>query len=231
MPLLTSYQDFLERVDELGFLLLSDTVPGMPSLGAETPSSSWHTGDAETDPWQWKDRAAQEKRLAYGCILGGHKGFVSARMYALFYAACHPPEPMPERWAGGTVRQTTWQLWQLFERKRLLNTGEVRREMGVSAKSGAGRVDSAMQELQAGYYLTTAGVRRKVAKNGQAYGWPNTVYDRVRDWAPPEWLREAPGLRRREAWEMILEAGLEHASGVDRQTLAKLLGAPQDLGG
>jgi hypothetical protein len=226
MTYLTSYQDFVERVDELGFLFLSRALDGFPSLGAETRDAAWHTGDEESDPWRWKDRAAQEKRLAYGCILGGHKGFVSARMYSLFYAACHPPEPMPECWASGIVKQTTWQLWQVFEQKRLLNTSEVRREMGVSASSGASRVDAAMQELQAGYYLTTAGVRRKIAKNGQPFGWPNTVFDRVRDWAPPEWLSEAPGLRRREAWEMILETGLEIANGVDRQALARILGAP-----
>lgn len=225
MPTLTTYQDFLARVEELGFMPLSDILPGFPSLGAETRASNWHTGSEETDPWQWKDRAAQEKRLAYGCILGGNKGFVSGRMYALFYAACHPAEPMPERWASGTIKQTTWQLWQLFEKKRLLNTGEVRRELGVSAKEGASRVDAAMKELQAGYYLTTAGVRRKVSRAGQPYGWPNTVYDRVRDWAPPEWLREAPSLRRREAWEMILETGLEIGASISRQELARLLGA------
>ena len=213
MTHLTSYSDFIERVNELGFMLLSDILPGFPSLGAETRAADWHTGDAETDPWCWKDRAADEKRLAYGCILGGHKGFVSARMYAYFYAACHPAEPMPERWAGGTLKQTTWQLWQVFEQKRLLNTSEVRAVMGVSAKNGAGRVDAAIQELQAGYYLTTAGVRRKVAKSGQPYGWPNTVFDRVRDWAPAEWLREAPLLRPREAWEVILETGIEIGRG------------------
>lgn len=37
---------------------------------------------------------AEEKGLAFGCILGGHKGFVSPRMYSIFYAAFHPKEPM-----------------------------------------------------------------------------------------------------------------------------------------
>lgn len=223
MPYLTTYQNFLDRVEALGFMLLSDILPGCPSVGAETAPSAWHTGDEDSDPWQWKDRAAAEKCLAYGCILGGNKGFVTARMYPLFYAACHPPEPMPERWAGGTVSQAAWQLWQLFEEQRLLNTGEVRRALGVSAKNGASRLDAAMRELQAEYYLTTAGVRRKLSKKGEPYGWPNTVYDRVRDWAPEEWLRDAAGYRPREAREMILEAGVE-MSDASRDALAKMLG-------
>src|SRR5262245_30221152 len=103
MAKLTRYQDFLDRVDELGFMALSRLLPGLPSLSEETPRSIWHTGDDDTDPWHWKDRAAEEKRLAYGCILGGHKGFVSARMYPVFYAAYHPAESMPDRWAMGQV--------------------------------------------------------------------------------------------------------------------------------
>ena len=80
---LITYQDFLDRVDELGFMALSYMLPGLPCLSEETRSESWHGDDPDADPWAWKDRAAEEKRLAYGCILGGHKGFVSARMYPL----------------------------------------------------------------------------------------------------------------------------------------------------
>jgi hypothetical protein len=57
----------------------------------------------------------------YGCILGGHKGFVTQRMYPIFYAAFHPMLSMPERWVSGTVNQRTWRLWQLFEEKGTLN--------------------------------------------------------------------------------------------------------------
>ena len=113
--LLRIYKDFLGRVDELGLMALSNILPGFPSLTEETPKEIWHTGDINTDPWCWKDRAAEEKRLAFGCILGGHKGFVSARMYSLFYTAFHPQEHMEERRASGQISQTVWQLWQFFE--------------------------------------------------------------------------------------------------------------------
>jgi len=105
MMQLTTYIDFLNRVEELGFMALSHILPGFPSLSAETPGNIWHTG-LDTDPWRRKDRAAEEKQLAYGCILGGHKGFVCAHMYPVFYAAYHPPELMHERWAAGTVNKS-----------------------------------------------------------------------------------------------------------------------------
>ncbi|MCA9869007.1 MAG: hypothetical protein KC487_01255, partial [Anaerolineae bacterium] len=99
--MLTTYEDFIARVEALGFMTLSPLLPRLPSLGGETAESQWHTG-LETDPWRWKDRVAEEKRLAYGCILGKHKGFVARRLYPIFYAAYHPTLSMPERWARGT---------------------------------------------------------------------------------------------------------------------------------
>lgn len=204
MILLKSYEDFLNRVNELGFMSLSNVLPGFPSLSEETLEENWHTGDTDTDPWRWKDRAAEEKRLAFGCILGGHKGFVAAHMYSAFYTAFRPEEHMEERREAGQVSQTVWQLWQLFEEKTLLNTSEIRLELGVTLKSGGSRVDKAIRELQQCYYITVAGSRRKTDKYGKPYGWPANVYDKVENWAPLEWMKLNSGLSRDEARELIL---------------------------
>ncbi|WHH60030.1 hypothetical protein [Petroclostridium sp. X23] len=127
MAQLLRYEDFIDRVDNLGFMSLSNILPGFPSLSEETAKKNWHTGDPDTDPWYWKDRAAEEKRLAFGCILGGHKGFVSASMYSLFYTAFHPKENMEERRAFGQVSEMVWQhngiaISENISRKELAKT-------------------------------------------------------------------------------------------------------------
>lgn len=224
MKPLKKYEEFLDRVDELGFMPLSSLIPGLPSLSEETSEENWHTGDPETDPWRWKDRAAEEKRLAFGCILGGHKGFVSARMYSLFYQAFHPQEDMEERRASGQVSQTTWQLWQLFEEKTLLNTSDIRREMGVTLKKGGSKVDKAISEQQQYYYITVAGSRRKTDKYGQPYGWAANVYDKVENWVPEEWLKLNSGLSVEEARGRILDKGITIGKNINRNELIKILG-------
>ena len=221
--MLTTYEDFIDRVETLGFMALSRPLPGFPSLGDETSKSQWHTG-LDTDPWCWKDRAAEEKRLAYGCILGGYKGFVTQRMYPVFYAAFHPTLSMPERWASGTVNQRTWQLWQLFEERGTLNTSQVRRNMGVSRKQGASSVDNAIKQLQHEFYITVDGNERKISAKGEFYGWPVNRYSRVVDWAPAGWLDSAKDWSAEEARELILDEGLAMSTGVNRQKLAKKLG-------
>ncbi|MDY7075848.1 MAG: hypothetical protein SXV54_02885 [Chloroflexota bacterium] len=219
--MLTTYEDFIARVESLGFMALSHLLPGLPSLGDET--IDWHTG-LDTDPWRWKDRVAEEKRLAYGCILGGHKGFVTQRMYPIFYAAFHPTLSMPERWASGTVNRRTWQLWQLFEERGTLNTSQVRQIMGVSRKQGAHAVDTAIQQLQHEYYITVDGNERKISAKGEFYGWPVNRYCRVVDWAPVGWLDSTKDWSAEEARELILDDGVAMSNGVNRQELAKKLG-------
>jgi hypothetical protein len=221
--MLTTYADFVERVEELGFMSLSPIMPGFPSLGDETPKNLWHTG-LDTDPWRWKDRAAEEKLLAYGCILGGHKGFVTQRMYSIFYAAFHPTLVMPERWANGTLKQRAWQLWQLFEERGTLTTGRIRKSLGVSRKRGASAVDTAIRQLQAEYYITVDGSERKINAKGEFYGWAVNRYRRVEDWAPAEWLVGAKDWPVEEARALILDDGAAMSNGVDRQKLAKKLG-------
>lgn len=224
MMQLLRYEDFLDRVDELGFMAFSNMLEGFPSLSAETPERIWHTGDPETDPWRWKDRAAEEKRLAFGCILGGNKGFVSARMYPLFHAACHPRQSMEERRYDGIVSQSAWELWKLFKEGKALDTGEIRRYMGVSRKKGAGRLDAAIMDLQQNYYITVAGSRRKTDKSGMPYGWHANVYNRVEDWVPESWLVGSHSIKRADAMEEILDVGSAACSGIDRTRLAKVLG-------
>jgi len=216
--MLTTYEAFVARVESLGFMALSEILPGLPSLGGETPASAWHTG-LDTDPWRWKDRVAEEKRLAYGCILGKHKGFVSARMYPVFYAAFHPVYSISERQASGTLSQKTGQLWKLFEEKGMLNVSQIRQSLG----SGSG-VDSAVQQLQQEYYITVDGNDRKLSAKGEVYGWPVIRYRRVIDWAPAGWLDNTKAWSVEAARESILDEGVAMSDGVKRQALAKKLG-------
>ena len=222
---LLKYEDFISRVNELGFMFFSNVMDGMPSLVSETPYWAWHTGDPETDPWRWKDRAAEEKRLAFGCVLGGNKGFIAPHMYAVFLAACKPSRTMRERRYEGLVSQACWDLWQLFEWKKVLDTSEIRSHMGVRGKkSGSSKVDSAIVELQKQFYITVGGSRQKIDRNGRPYGWHINVYERVEDWAPAQWCGGKQKMDREDAVDLILDTGMSIGKNVDRDKLAKVLG-------
>jgi hypothetical protein len=227
MTILKTYADFLKRVETAGFLPLSPLLPGLPSLSDETSKASWHTGDPETDPWQWKDRAAAEKHMAYGCVLNGQKGFIAPRLYASFFAACHPMPAMPDRWETGEIPQAVWDVWQLFEKKPALSTSDIRKQLGVTQKQGGSRVDAALVRMQQEFYITVAGNRRKISKEGQPFGWPSSFFERVSDWAPAEWLGTPAGpLPAQAAWKNILSAASALAPTLPQDALARVLGYP-----
>lgn len=223
MEKLIKYEDFINRVNELGFMAFSNTLPGFPSLTEETPGGIWHTGNPDTDPWRWKDRAAEEKRLAFGCILGGFKGFIAPQMYSLFYTACQPEEHMEELQAFGLISPEVWRLWRLFESRSLLSTSDIRQEMGVTKKQGGSKVDKAISELERMFYITVAGNKRRTDKFGQPFGWASNVYDKVENWAPKEWLKTNECQSREEAKNIILEQGLAISDSVSREQLAAML--------
>ncbi len=220
--MLTTYPSFLSRVEELGFMPFSHFLPGFPSVAAETPSNIWYTGEDETDPWRWKDRAAEEKRLAYGCILGGHKGFVTGRMYPIFAAAYRPAMSMPELYATGLIEQMVWRTWQLFDEHRSLDTHRIRRLMGVSKQTSA-RLDAIIRRLQQEFYITVSGSAQKVSAKGELYGWRSNVYQMIEDWAPAEWLQEAGLWSAQEARSLILDDAVAMSQGVDRNVIAQKL--------
>ena len=130
---------------------------------------------------------------------------------------------MPERWADGIINQKTWQLWQLFEEKGMLNISQVRHILGANRRKGVSSVDAAIQQLQHEYYITLDGNDRKISAKGEPYGWPVNRYRRVIDWAPAGWLGNSKEWSVGEAKELPLEKGMAMSDNVNRKDLARKL--------
>ncbi len=224
MKTIRTYEDFVVRVEEAGFLPLSPVLDNMPSVSTETADGQWHTGDPETDPWQWKDRIAVEKRAAFGCLIGGNKGFISPRLYPAFLRAFQPAEELEERWSQGLVKPVVWETWQQFENQSVLSTSDLHRFWKMAGKKGTSAMDGALRELQMQFRITVAGNRRKLDRFGQPCGWPSLLYERVDTWAPEDWQTAAERMDPAEARETILKAAAALAPEADPKTLFRLAG-------
>jgi hypothetical protein len=218
------YKDFVEKVEELGFMPFSPILDGLLHFPEYTVQSNWFTDDPDTDPWLWKYRATREKKLAFGNILGGQKGFVSSRMYPVFYTVFRPQESFEERWEQGLVNAATRKLWQLFNNYGMLSTSDMRKALGVTLKKGGSHLDASIKDLQRDFYVTVNGAALKTGKQGKQYGWYENIYVRVADWAPKEWGITKSGLNKEQAKREILYAALAVNSQLDRNKLAKKLG-------
>lgn len=222
---LRTYDEFLDYVNASGVLVFSAGMPGgFPSLSSLTEDGQWHTSDPESDPWQWKDRAAREKKLAFGCILGGHKGFVSPELYPLFYAAFRPSADLEERYEYGEVTREALSVWELIRDGGDVSTFEITAAFKSSGKS---KLERALVSLQKEYYITVSGNRRKVNSRGEEYGWASNTYAAADTWAA-DWLKGKSGEYsgrdgRREAREGVVSRCLSAGQGLDGDALRRVL--------
>ncbi|MDL2233402.1 hypothetical protein LJC63_07465 [Ruminococcaceae bacterium OttesenSCG-928-L11] len=223
MEKLGTYAEFVDYVTAAGVVAMTkELVAGFPTLKSLTTEEQWHTDTPETDPWQWKNRAAVEKKLAFGCLLNGQKGFIARDLYSSFYVARRPRYTLRERFEEGTLGRLPLDMYELFQPGVELGTFEIRQRLNVSAKNGGAKADAAIVQLQKEFYITVCGTKRKRNKNGEEYGWGANSYCRVEDWNP-EWLTGAEEMEREEAVETILSRCGSWNRGLDLQKLEKAL--------
>ena len=51
--MIQTYDEFIGLLNEAGFVTLGGSGPVL-GLNRVTPPENWHTGLADTDPWEWR---------------------------------------------------------------------------------------------------------------------------------------------------------------------------------
>ena len=89
--MIRNYSDFCEELLKCGFSMGGGNARGIYALISfdwkNVPPDSpivWHTGDPETDPWEWRMRVLQERDdIAYGKVFFGASGYITKEWYPL----------------------------------------------------------------------------------------------------------------------------------------------------
>ncbi|HEX3075845.1 MAG TPA: hypothetical protein VHQ24_03130 [Lachnospiraceae bacterium] len=223
------YEDFVEKVCELGFLMPKDKdIKGFPILEDFVSENQWWTNDPDTDPWLWKDRVAEEKKLAYGAFFNGKKGYISPKFYSIFIDAFRPKTSMEERYESGKLGIYEWKFWCLLTSEdRPVGTHEYRRLIDTGEK-GKNALDAAVIRLQTTFDVTIAGNMDMLDKDGHPYN-KAVALDKVDKWLPPQWLSLNPPMSHNEAVNSIYSRLIEVSKGLDIAQVEKLFRKSQKL--
>ena len=90
-----NFADFCEELLRCGFSLGGGSAKGIFAVidydwqapVAEGNPIVWHTGDPETDPWQWRMRVLEERDdIAYAKFFFGTSGYITKEWYPYFSA-------------------------------------------------------------------------------------------------------------------------------------------------
>jgi len=222
-----TYAAFRERLQALGFILFGGGRGEMLELGDITRPGSWHSGEPETDPWDWKDRLAASRDGAYVRVLDGRATLMDRAWIPVFWAAFRQEWPLEERYEAGLADRMTLRMHGLFEQRPEWARHELTDALDIGAKQKAA-FTRALVNLQREMAIVICGQTQRVAVNGMPMGWPSMAYMRTEAWALPEWRAQAEALTRAEARSLI-RARIRHISPqCPVRTLDRLCGTEAD---
>ena len=195
-----TWQELIQRIDELGFLpLFKNEVEGF-SVEEETFDLFWWTGDREQDPWEWRVLIARSGAVAYGKFFGQKAGFISRAWFPAFANYRRDGFDFDARWEDGLANIRHKKIMDCFAGQSEWGSLLLKRQAGFGG-AGEKNFSGMLTQLQMQTYLVIRDFRQKVSRNGREYGMPVSVYTRPEDlWSyeevtacyaePPEQSRE-----------------------------------------
>ena len=226
-----NYGDFITELLRAGFSPGGGNSEGvfavipwswLESAPYDTPVR-WHTGDAETDPWQWRERVLDERDdIAYGKLFCRKSGYITREWYPHFFAARRGNRSFDEDYADGLISQYAKRIYSEIEHGGAMPIHLIKQQAGFTREEKS-RFDSAITELQMKMYITVCGRQQKLSNMGLEYGWASTVFCKTEDFFDGEVFEQAAVLSPPEAVERITARILTLNPTADSKKIAKFI--------
>lgn len=181
--MVNSFEEFCDELVKCGFSMGGGNAKGIyaviPFDWNSTPEDSrirWHTGDPETDPWEWRMRILKERNdIAYGKVFFGASGYITRKWYPLFLAVRRHGMAFDEWYDEGKASQMENSIYQVIHENGEIALHDLKRVCNIQKKD-ASRFDRALVSLQRNLFITMCGQIQKKNRQGEGYGWNSTVF-------------------------------------------------------
>jgi hypothetical protein len=209
--MIQSYSDFITALLTSGFSMGGGNSEGIyaavPWNWQEEPPYDtpirWHTGDPETDPWEWRMRVLDERSdIAYAKFFFKKSGYITKDWYPYFLAVRRGGRTLEEEYEDGVISQYAKRIYELVVENEVLPLHAIK-QLGGFAKEDAAKFDRALTELQMKFFLTMCGRQQKISRKGEEYGWSSTVFCTVEKYFGDAVVKQAENISEQEAIERI----------------------------
>ncbi len=203
MNTISCYNDFLAALFEAGFSMGGDNDEGIFSLNNRFGENiQWHTGDSETDPWDWHFRVFSERNdIANAKLFFNKTGYIT-REYYPYFLAVRRGLSFDEAYESGNM--STWEK-RIYDHIR--KTGRaayhnIKTDTGFTTEDKLG-FEKAIVSLQMKLYITACGREHKRSQSGEPYGWPSVVFCTTEEFWGERIFNEAAGISKADAFDAI----------------------------
>ncbi|MDR0839684.1 MAG: hypothetical protein LBN99_08625 [Oscillospiraceae bacterium] len=230
-PEINSFSDFRDALRYAGFSTGGGNADGVfaiiPFLWTELPPYRtrirWHTGNPDTDPWEWRIRVLDEcDDIAYAKMFFGKSGYITREWYPYFLAARRDWRNLADSYSDGRVSRDAKRIFEVISERGALPVREIKR-LGGFSREDKSRFDRAVIELQNGLFITMCGHSRQVSGSGEEYGWSEMLYCTTETFWGGELFERAGELTQTEAARAIEERVLSLNPDVDAKKLKRFI--------
>lgn len=163
----------------------------------------WHTGDPETDPWEWRMRVLDERSdIAYAKLFFNKSGYITKEWYPYFLKARRDGQSFAKMYEDGKMSHFSKRIYTLLSAHEALPLHALK-QLGGFSKEDKAPFDRALTELQMKLFVTMCGRQEKLSLRGEAYGWSSTVFCTVERFFDEAVFSRAAALSMEEALQEI----------------------------
>ena len=208
-----NYNDFVNALLSAGFSMGGGNDEGIFSIISwgwqeqapyDTPVR-WHTGDPETDPWEWRMRVLDERTdIAYAKVFFKKSGYITREWMPYFLAARRGQTSFEEEYEAGRISQAARRIYECILENGTLPVHAIKPLAGFG-KDDKSAFDRGLVELQMKLYLTMCGRQQKISQKGEQYGWSSTVFCTTETFWGEELVNRAAKITHDEAIQKITE--------------------------
>ena len=175
-----SWRELVNWINEIGFLpLFANEIEGF-SVEEHVSPSFWWTGDAEQDPWEWREAIARSREVAYGKFFCKKAGFISLEWLPYFANCRRDGYDFDSLYDEGLANSRSKRIMDIFAdgdgnwKDDLIFSTEVKKLAGFG-KEGAKNFPGILTDLQMQLYLVMVDFKRRQNKRGADYGMPVSI--------------------------------------------------------
>jgi hypothetical protein len=210
--MITCYADFIAALQKAGFSMGGPNDEGIHSIISwswDEPAPyatpvKWHTGDPETDPWEWRMRVLEERGdIAYAKLFFKKSGYITADWYPNFLAVRRRNRSFKDAYSDGTLSYEAKRLYDVVSEQGAVPLHSLKSLSGLDHKVNKSRFERGLTELQTRMFITMCARRQKQSKTGEEYGWFSTVFCTVEKFFPDAVFQKAASLKPEEAASAI----------------------------
>jgi hypothetical protein len=222
--MIQNYEGFITALGQAGFSMGSNNDEGVFSLYSRFGDSiHWHTGDPETDPWEWRMRVLNERDdIAYAKLFFNKSGYITKEWYPYFLAVRRGGLTFEEEYLDGTISYYAKRVYHIIQENSSLPTHRIKK-LGGFSKDDNSAVERALVELQMKMYITMCGHTRKVNQAGEEYGWYSSVFCTTESFFGNEVFELEGKIREQEAFQRISEQIYRLNPAADAKRIEKFI--------